>query len=67
MVKSLDQKLEALRADPSGCREFIICDAKDADMAFGAVAAGEYNSPHLDRCDRLVISLGGAICLNPTP
>ena len=35
MHKSLDQKLAAIHADPSGCREFIIADAKDADMAFG--------------------------------
>ena len=33
--KSLDQKLAAIHADPSGARDFIIADAKDADMAFG--------------------------------
>ncbi len=38
--KSLDQKLDAIRADPSGCREFILADAKDADMAFGMPAPG---------------------------
>ncbi|MBL9092964.1 MAG: hypothetical protein JNL96_17230 [Planctomycetaceae bacterium] len=41
MQKSLDQKLAAIHADPSGCREFIIADAKDADMAFGMASAGE--------------------------
>jgi hypothetical protein len=40
MHKSLDQKLAAIHADPSGCREFILADAKDADMAFGMVAPG---------------------------
>lgn len=40
MQKSLDQKLKAIHADPSGSREFILADAKDADMAFGLVAPG---------------------------
>lgn len=40
MQKSLDRKLAAIHADPSGSKEFIICDAKDADMAFGAVSGG---------------------------
>lgn len=40
MPKSLDQKLAAIHADPSGCREFILADAKDADMAFGIGAPG---------------------------
>lgn len=44
MEKSLDQKLAALRRDPDGCKEFILCDAKDADMAFGAFSGGPYNS-----------------------
>lgn len=39
-AKSLDQKLAAIHADPSGCREFILADAKDADMAFGVGAPG---------------------------
>ncbi len=39
-MKRLDQKLAAMRADPSGCREFILADAKDADMAFGVTAPG---------------------------
>ena len=41
MHKSLDQKLAAIHADPAGCREFIIADAKDADMAFGMAAPGQ--------------------------
>ncbi|MBX3436028.1 MAG: hypothetical protein KF861_00840 [Planctomycetaceae bacterium] len=40
MHKSLDQKLAAIHADPSGCREFILADAKDADMAFGMPGPG---------------------------
>ena len=37
--KSLDHKLDRLLADP-GCRDFILADAKDADMAFGLAAPG---------------------------
>jgi hypothetical protein len=40
MQKSLDKKLAAIHADPSGAREFILADAKDADMAFGIGAPG---------------------------
>lgn len=40
MEKSLDRKLRDIHADPSGSREFIIADAKDADMAFGIGAPG---------------------------
>jgi len=40
MKKSLDQKLAAIHADPHGCREFILADAKDADMGFGVTAPG---------------------------
>lgn len=40
MHKSLDQKLAAIHADPSGAKDFILADAKDADMAFGIGAPG---------------------------
>jgi len=40
MTKTLDQKLSAIHADPFGSREFILADAKDADMAFGITAPG---------------------------
>jgi len=40
MQKSLDAKLAAIHADPSGCKEFILADAKDADMAFGVGSPG---------------------------
>ncbi|MFP6768583.1 MAG: hypothetical protein VB859_10460 [Planctomycetaceae bacterium] len=44
--KSLDRKLSAIHADPSGCREFILADAKDADMAFGIGAPGRSPERH---------------------
>ena len=44
MIKSLDRKLAAIHADPN-CREFILADAKDADMALGLGAPGK--SPEL--------------------
>jgi hypothetical protein len=37
--KSLETKLARLAADPA-CRDFILADAKDADMAFGVSAPG---------------------------
>ena len=40
MLRSLDQKLAAIRANPQSTREFILADAKDADMAFGVRAPG---------------------------
>ena len=46
MIKSLDQKLAAIHADPQGCKEFILADAKDADMGFGVTAPG----PLRDAC-----------------
>lgn len=40
MQKSLDQKLASIHADPHGAKDFILADAKDADMAFGIGAPG---------------------------
>ncbi len=40
-VKSLDQKLACIHADPHGCRDFILADAKDADMALAIGAPGK--------------------------
>jgi len=45
MTKSLDQKLAAIHADPHGCKEFILADAKDADMAFGIASPGSPYPP----------------------
>ncbi|WP_166820181.1 beta/alpha barrel domain-containing protein [Thalassoroseus pseudoceratinae] len=39
-TKSLDWKLNDIHSDPSGSKEFVIADAKDADMAFGIGAPG---------------------------
>ena len=39
-MKSLDAKLASIHADPGGARDFILADAKDADMAFGLAAPG---------------------------
>ena len=41
VTKRLDEKLRSIHADPHGSPEFIIADAKDADMAFGMSAPGE--------------------------
>ena len=38
--KSLDAKLARIHADPHGAKDFILADAKDADMAFGLAAPG---------------------------
>jgi hypothetical protein len=40
MQKSLDIKLANIRRDPSGAKDFILADAKDADMATGLAATG---------------------------
>jgi hypothetical protein len=45
MLKSLDRRLAAIHADP-GCREFILADAKDADMALGLGAPGKSPETH---------------------
>ena len=41
MRKSLDDKLARLHADPTRCRDFILADAKDADMALAIGAPGK--------------------------
>ena len=46
MQKSLDKKLAAIHADPSGAKDFILADAKDADMAFGIGAPGKSPEMH---------------------
>jgi hypothetical protein len=40
-MKSLDAKLANIRANPSTSRDFILADAKDADMAAGLAAPGK--------------------------
>jgi hypothetical protein len=39
-MKSLDFKLAHIHADPASARDFILADAKDADMAWGLAATG---------------------------
>jgi len=50
MQKSLDEKLARIVANPS-CNDFILADAKDADMAFGISAPGikDKNAPEHQR------------------
>jgi hypothetical protein len=43
--KSLDKKLRAIHADPFGSKEFILADAKDADMALSIGATGRSLQP----------------------
>lgn len=43
--KSLDRKIARILADPS-CNEFILADAKDADMALGLTAPGKSPEHH---------------------
>src|SRR5581483_9142103 len=44
--KSLDQKLARIHADPHGAKDFILADAKDADMALGLGATGRSPESH---------------------
>src|SRR6476469_2029716 len=39
--RSLDEKIASIRGNPSGARDFILADAKDADMAAGLAATGK--------------------------
>ncbi len=45
MEKSLDRKIARFLADRS-CRDFILADAKDADMAYGLSAPGQSPEHH---------------------
>jgi hypothetical protein len=44
--KSLDQKLTRIHADPPGSKDFILADAKDADMALAIGAPGRSPEAH---------------------
>src|SRR5258708_29986155 len=44
--KSLDHKLARIHADPRGCKDFILADAKDADMALSIGAPGRSPEAH---------------------
>lgn len=45
-AKSLDIKLKRIHADPHGCKDFILADAKDADMALAIGAPGKSPEAH---------------------
>src|SRR6516225_10661445 len=44
--KTLDAKLKRINADPHGCKDFILADAKDADMALAIGAPGKSPESH---------------------
>src|SRR6266550_9528708 len=46
MQKSLDQKLARIHADPARAKDFILADAKDADMALAIGAPGRSPEAH---------------------
>jgi hypothetical protein len=46
MEKSLDAKLARIHADPHGRKDFILADAKDADMALAIGAPGRSPEAH---------------------
>ena len=48
--KSLDLKLARIHADPHGCKDFILADAKDADMALAIGAPGRRRKPTAANC-----------------
>src|SRR3981081_2307857 len=46
VAKSLDVKLARIHADPRGAKDFILADAKDADMALSIGAPGRSPESH---------------------
>src|SRR5438270_4486775 len=46
LSKFLDTKLARIHADPHGCKDFILADAKDADMALAIGAPGRSPEAH---------------------
>lgn len=46
MQKSLDQKIASIHANPKGAKDFILADAKDADMALSIGAPGRSPEAH---------------------
>src|SRR2546429_6186717 len=40
-MKSLDAKISNIRSNPTRAKDFILADAKDADMAFGLASPGK--------------------------
>ncbi|MFN5289900.1 MAG: hypothetical protein ACK5E4_07380 [Planctomycetia bacterium] len=46
MIKTLDQKLQRIHANPKASKDFILADAKDPDMALGIAATGKSPESH---------------------
>src|SRR5262245_58729592 len=46
IAKTLDEKLARIHADPHGAKDFILADAKDADMALAIGAPGRSPEAH---------------------
>jgi hypothetical protein len=46
VTKTLDQKLARIHADPQRCKDFILADAKDPDMALSIGAPGRSPEAH---------------------
>src|ERR1041384_5461375 len=46
MNKTIDAKLARIHADPHCCKDFILADAKDADMALAIGAPGRSPEAH---------------------
>ena len=46
VTKSLDARLARIHADPHGCKDFLLADAKDADMALAIGAPGRSPEAH---------------------
>jgi hypothetical protein len=46
LQKALDSKLARIHADPQRCKDFILADAKDADMALAIGAPGKSPEAH---------------------
>src|SRR5581483_11110878 len=46
VTKTLEQKLQRIHADPQRCKDFILADAKDADMALAIGAPGKSPEAH---------------------
>jgi hypothetical protein len=64
MEKSLDRKLARILAD-TACQDFILADAKDADMAYGMAAPGRSPEHHAQEGRfRSLDEYRGLICEN---
>ncbi len=58
-MKALDRKLERIRAGSYTPRDFIVADAKDADMAGARAAFGAHLQEDLAITDPVLAGEGG--------